>query len=135
MATLKSPTCGRIKIPQERIAGRLGETRDIIRNHLGEMPILAKSPNRDLSSGLTVPQVAASHGWSEPMMWSLALEGRNDQARFKSLGWGLRTWDLWNFNDCDSRFEDDWPGRIPTQKIGHVLFYFLKQFVDFFYRH
>ena len=114
----------RLGIPQERIAGRLGETRDVIRNYLGKMLILTKSPNRDLSSGLTVPQVAEKHGWSEPMLYSLALEGLSDQARFKALGWGLRTWDLWNFNDCDSRFGDDWPGRIPAQMIGHILFYF-----------
>ncbi len=121
---LKIWQMNRLGIPQERIARRLGETRDIIRSHLGEMPILAKSPIPDLSLGLTIPQVAAKHGWSEPMLWSLALEGQNDQTRFKKLGWGLRTWDLWNFNDCDLRFGDDWPGRIPAQMIGHILFYF-----------
>jgi ParB/RepB/Spo0J family partition protein len=114
----------RLGIPQERIAMRLGETRDIIRNHLGKMLILTKSPNSDLSKGLTIPQVAAKHGWSEPMLWSLVLEGKPDQTRFKNLGWGLRTWDLWNFNDCDPRFGDDWPGRIPAQMIGHILCYF-----------
>jgi len=114
----------RLGIPQERIAMRLGETRDVIRSHLGEMPIMAKSPNTDLSQGLTIPQVAAKHGWTEPMLWSLVLEGKSDQTRFKDLGWGLRTWDLWNFNDCDPRFGDDWPGRIPAQMIGHILFYF-----------
>jgi ParB/RepB/Spo0J family partition protein len=114
----------RLGIPQERIAMRLGETRDIIRNHLGKMSMLTKSPNTDLSQGLTIPQVAAKHGWTEPMLWSLVLEGKSDQNRFKALGWGLRTWDLWNFNDCDPRFGDDWPGRIPAQMIAHILFYF-----------
>lgn len=114
----------RLGIPQERIARRLGETRDVIRSHLGKMLILTKSPNTDLSSGLTIPQVADRHGWSEPMLWSLVLEGKDDQTRFKNLGWGLRTWDLWNFNDCDPRFGDDWPGRIPAQMIGHILLYF-----------
>jgi len=42
-------------IPQDRIAKRLGQTRDIIRMHLGKMPLLAKSPNTDLSKGFTVP--------------------------------------------------------------------------------
>ena len=114
----------RLGIPQERIAMRLGETRDIIRNHLGKMLILTKSPNTDLSQGLTIPQVAARHGWTEPMLWSWVLEGKSDQSRFKDLGWGLRTWDLWNFNDCDHRFGDEWPGRIPAQMIAHILFYF-----------
>jgi len=44
----------------------------------------------------------------------------------KELGWGLRTWDQWNFNECDERFGDDWPGRIPAQLIAHTLFYFTK---------
>ena len=121
---LKIWRMNRLGIPQERIAMRLGETRNILRNHLVKMPIMAKSPNSDLSSGLTIPQVAVKHGWSEPMLWSLVLKGKSDQTRFKNLGWGLRTWDLWNFNDCDPRFGDEWPGRIPAQMIGHILFYF-----------
>jgi len=90
----------RLGFPQDRIAQRLVQTRDIIRMHLGKMPILAKSPNTDLSKGFTVPQVAEKHGWTEPMVWSLALEGKEDLQRFKALNWGLRTWDLWNWNDC-----------------------------------
>ena len=75
--------------------------------------------------------------------WSLALEGKEDLDRFKSLNWGLRTWDLWNWNDClpreihvndkqsvfhwgDKRFGDDWPGRIPAQMIAHILQKFLR---------
>ena len=121
---LKIWRMNRLGIPQERIARRLGVTRESICKHLVKMPALANLPNSDLSSGLTIPQVAAKHGWTEPMLWSWVLEGKSDQARFKDLGWGLRTWDLWNFNDCDPRFGDDWPGRIPAQMIGHILFYF-----------
>jgi len=61
--------------------------------------------------------------------------------RLNRLGWGLRTWDQWNFNEClpreihvndkqsvfhwgDERFGDDWPGRIPAQLVAHTLFYF-----------
>jgi hypothetical protein len=58
------------------------------------------------------------------MVWALALEGKDDCKRFKELGWGLRTWDQWEFNACDKRFGDDWPGRIPAQLIAHILFYF-----------
>ena len=114
-------------IPQDRMAKRLGQTRDIIRMHLGKMPLLAKSPNTDLSKGFTVPQVAEKHGWAEPLVWSIALEGKSDLDRFKALNWGLRTWDLWNWNDCDKRFGDDWPGRIPAQMIAHILYYFSDQ--------
>ncbi len=48
-------------IPQERIALRLGQTRDIIREHLGKKAVLPKSPNADLKRGFTVPQVAEKH--------------------------------------------------------------------------
>ncbi len=51
----------------------------------------------------------------------------SDQERFKLLGWGLRTWDHWYFNDIDQRFGDDWPGRIPAQLIAHILYYFSDQ--------
>ena len=64
------------------------------------MPELANLLDTDLSRGFTVAQVAEKHCWTEPMVWSLALEGKEDLEKFKKLGWGLRTWDLWNWNDC-----------------------------------
>ncbi len=117
----------RLGIPQDRIAKRLGVDQKTIHNHLGKMPVLANFLNTDLSRGFTVAQVAEKHGWTEPMVWSLALEAKEDLERFKELGWGLRTWDLWEWNDCDRRFGDDWPGRIPAQLIAHILYYFSKQ--------
>jgi len=60
------------------------------------------------------------------LAWALRLEGKPDQENFKELGWRLRTWDQWNFNECDERFGDDWPGRIPAQLVAHTLFYFTK---------
>ena len=117
----------RLGIPQDRIAKRLGTDQKTIHNHLGKMPVLANLLNSDLSRGFTVPQVAEKHGWTEPMVWSLALEDKEDIERFKKLGWGLRTWGQWEWNDCDRRFGDDWPGRIPAQLIAHILFYFSKQ--------
>jgi len=114
-------------IPQDRIAKRLGLPQKTISNHLAKMPVLANQLNADLSRGFTVPQVAEKHGWTEPMVWSLALEGKSDLDRFKALNWGLRTWDQWNWNDCDRRFGDDWPGRIPAQMIAHILYYFSDQ--------
>ncbi len=55
------------------------------------------------------------------------MEGKSDLDRFKALNWGLRTWDLWSWNDCDKRFGDEWPGRIPAQMIAHILYYFSEQ--------
>ncbi len=62
-----------------------------------KMPELAFSSNADLSRDFTVARVAEKHGWTEPMVWSLALEGKDDLERFKELNWGLRTWDLWDW--------------------------------------
>ena len=124
---LKIFRMNQLQIPQERIAKRLGQARETIRNHLAKMPELANQPKADLSRGFTVAQVAGKHGWTEPMVWSLSLEGKDDLERFKELGWGLRTWDLWDWNDCDRRFGDDWPGRIPAQLIAHILYYFSRQ--------
>jgi hypothetical protein len=73
-------------IPQDRIAKRMGLDQKTIHYHLGKMPVLANSLNADLSRGFTVAQVAQKHGWPDPMVWSLALEGKNDHDRFKALG-------------------------------------------------
>jgi len=61
------------------------------------------------------------------MVWSQALQGKDDLTRFKALNWGIRTWDLWNFTDCDKRFGDVWPGRIPAQLVAHILYFFSTQ--------
>ena len=38
-----------------------------------------------------------------------------------------QTWDDWKRTDCDRRFGDEWPGRIPAQLVAHLLFFFSKQ--------
>ncbi len=91
-------------IPQDRIAKRLGIPRKTLFNHLAKMPAMAKWPNSDLSKGFLIPHVAQKHGWPEPLVWSQALNKKDDQTRFKELNWGIRTWDLWDFkkNRLDS---------------------------------
>jgi DNA-binding CsgD family transcriptional regulator len=117
----------RLGISQERIAERLTVARETVRDHLAEMAMLPNPPNSDLEKGFTVSQVSEKHGWPEPLVWSLALEGKEDLERFRELKWGIRTWDLWNWNDCDKRFGDDWPGRIPAQLVAHILYFFSEQ--------
>jgi hypothetical protein len=116
----------RLGIPQDRIARRLSIPQRTLSDHLAKMATLPNPLNTDLSRGFTVSQVAEKHNWTEQMVWSLALEDKEDLNRFKEIGWGLRTWDQWEWNDCDKRFGDDWPGRIPAQLIAHILFYFSK---------
>jgi hypothetical protein len=69
-------------IPQDRIAKRLGQAREMISDHLAKMAELPNPPKADLSKGFTVGPVAEKYNWTEPMVWSLALEGREDIERF-----------------------------------------------------
>ena len=91
------------------------------------MPKLAFLLNSELKKGFSVNQVAEKHGWPESLVWSVKLKGKSDIPKYKELQWGIRTWDLWNWTDCDKRFGEEWPGRIPAQLIAHILYFFSKQ--------
>jgi len=114
----------RIGWAQEQIAEIAGMTQgrvaQIINNtNFGEI-------NNLLSQGRDMDYIARHYNMDLALAWALRLEGKTDQGKFKELGWGLRTWDQWYFNECDERFGDDWPGRIPAQLVAHTLFYFTK---------
>ncbi len=107
---------------QEQIAEVVGISQgrvaQIINNtNFGEI-------NNLLTQGREMDYIARHYHMDLALAWSLHLEGKTDREKFKELGWGLRTWDQWNFNECDERFGDDWPGRIPAQLVAHTLFYF-----------
>ncbi len=107
---------------QEEIAGAAGISRtrasEIVGNiHLSIIDTL-------LSQGHDMEYIARHYNMDLALAWSLRLAGKTDQEIFKALGWGLRTWDQWSINECDDRFGDNWPGRIPAQMVGHTLFYF-----------
>ena len=80
-----------------------------------------------LKQGNTLQKALEVFGYDYPMAYSILFKGKSDQERFKELEWGLRTWDYWNFNDCDQRFGEDWPGRIPAQLVAHTMYYFTNQ--------
>jgi len=102
-----------VKLSQNRVSEIIGNT------NFGNIDIL-------LSQGHDMDYISRHYQMDLALAWALRLEGMTDQGKFKELGWGLRTWDQWNFNKCDERFGDDWPGRIPAQLIAHTLFYFTK---------
>ena len=107
---------------QDQIAEIVGMTQgrvaQIINNtNFGEI-------NNLLAQGRDMGYIARHYHMDLALAWASRLEGKTDQEKFKVLGWGLRTWDQWNFNECDERFGDDWPGRIPAQLVAHTLFYF-----------
>jgi transcriptional regulator with XRE-family HTH domain len=107
---------------QEQIAEVAGLSRnrisEIVGNtNFGEIDTL-------LSQGRDMAYIAGHYNMDLALAWALRLEGKTDQEKFNELGWGLRTWDQWNFTECDERFGDDWPGRIPAQLVAHTVFYF-----------
>jgi len=116
----------RLGIPVKRIAARLNVNR-LTALKYSENSRLVGSIRGALKKGNTTNHVAKEHGCPEPLVFSIALEGKSDRERFEVLNWGLRTWDHWYFNDLDQRFGDSWPGQIPAQLVGHTLFYFTKE--------
>jgi len=111
----------------QKLAMNFGKTAEI---HSQSLPVLvvdtATSISSDYRKGFSVAEIAEKNKWPEPLVWAVVLRGKDDLARFKELGWPLRTWDLWNFNDVDSRFGDPWPGNIPAQLVAHVLYFFTR---------
>jgi hypothetical protein len=57
-----------------------------------------------LSQGHDMDYIARHYNMDLPLVWALRLEEKTDQEKFKELGWGLRTWDQWNFNKCDEQY-------------------------------
>ena len=116
----------RLGIPVEIIASNLRINWKTAQKY-GQDTGLFETVRKSLGDGLSVPIVTKKHALPEPLVWSVALEGKNDQDRFDALGWKIRPWDYWYWNNCDRRFGDDWPGRIPAQMVGHILYYFSDQ--------
>jgi len=114
----------RLGWPQEKIS----ETVGIKQQRISQITNNANFGNIGnlLSQGRDMEYIARHYNMDLPLAWALRLQGKTDQEKFKELGWGLRPWDQWNFNECDERFGDDWPGRIPAQLVAHTLFYFTK---------
>lgn len=76
----------------------MGADQKTIHNHLEEMPRLAFLLNTDPKRGFTVAQVPGERGGPEPLVWSMALEGKSGICRFKALKWGLiASWDAWHW--------------------------------------
>ena len=55
--------------------------------------------NNLLSQGHDMDYIARHYNMDPPppLAWALRLEGKTDQEKFRELGWGIRTWDQWNF--------------------------------------
>ena len=88
----------RLGWPQEKIS----ETVGLSQNRVSEIIGNANFGNTDilLSQGHDMDYIARHYNMDLALVWALRLEGKTDQGKFKELGWGLRTWDQWNFNEC-----------------------------------
>ena len=117
----------RLGIPLVRIAQRLHIHRETISKYVKKNQDLFNKIHQDFKSEFSIPDIAKKYFVPQPLVWSVILQEKTDQERFKNFNWGLRTWDQWSFNDVDHRFGDDWPGRIPAQLVAHTLFYFTRQ--------
>ena len=117
----------RLGIPLVRIAQRLNIHRETISKYAQKNNALIKKILQDSKDGFSTPDIARKYFIPQTLVWSVVLQNKTDQERFRALIWGLRTWDNWYFNDVDHRFGDDWPGRIPAQLVAHTLFYFTRQ--------
>ncbi|MBT3388495.1 MAG: ParB/RepB/Spo0J family partition protein, partial [Desulfobacula sp.] len=117
----------RLGIPLTRIAQRLNIHRETISKYAQKNNELFNKMLQNFKNGSSILDIAQKYFVPQPLVWSVILQEKTDQERFKSLNWGLRTWDNWYFNDVDHRFGDDWPGRIPAQLVAHTLFYFTKE--------
>jgi hypothetical protein len=117
----------RLGIPLVRIAQRLHIHRETISKYVKKNHDLFDKIHQDFKSGFSIPDIAKKYFVPQPLVWSVILQEKTDQERFKNLNWGLRTWDNWYFSDVDHRFGDNWPGRIPAQLVAHTLFYFTRQ--------
>ncbi|MBT4025298.1 MAG: ParB/RepB/Spo0J family partition protein [Desulfobacula sp.] len=124
---IKIAVMTRLGIPLVRIAQRLNIHRETISNHAGENQALFNKIYQEFKAGAAVPDMAQEYGAPQSLVWSVVLQDKTDQERFKALNWGLRAWDNWYFNDVDHRFGDPWPGRIPAQLVAHTLFYFTRE--------
>jgi len=82
----------RLGIPAARIAERLKVNR-LTALKYSENSRLVGSIRSALKKGNLINTVSKEQGCPEPLARSIALEGKSDQERFKTLNWGLRTWD------------------------------------------
>lgn len=127
---------------QERIGEAVGLGERQIRNVTGnsaEIDKIAGYVHRNVPPDRVdalVEQAAQEYHLDIPLAWSIRMDGLSDSDRFglapsndnaQNLKWGPYPYDVWNFSQCDTRFGDMWPGRIPAQVVGHVLYFYTNQ--------
>ena len=72
------------------IAEKLGMERETVGKHLVKNSELKKLPNELLTKGFLPNTIAEKLGWPEPLVWAVALEGKDDKTRLDKLQWNIR---------------------------------------------
>ncbi|MBW2341100.1 MAG: hypothetical protein JRF50_12300 [Deltaproteobacteria bacterium] len=83
---------------QEQIAKEVGFDRSINSRIVQNTKI--SDMHNLLSQGYDMQYIARHYNMDLPLVWTLRLEEKTYQEKFKELGWGLLTWDQLDFNEC-----------------------------------
>ncbi|KPA15390.1 transcriptional regulator, ParBC family [Candidatus Magnetomorum sp. HK-1] len=75
----------RLGLPIDRIVKRLNTPKRTLHNKNSILTELLEPIMNDISKGFAVPQIADKYSFTEPMIWSIVLEGKDDIDRFKRL--------------------------------------------------
>jgi len=76
--------------------------RTTIEEHLTKSSELKKSANDQLKHGSSSNTIAEKLGWPEPLVWAIALEGKDDKECFAELKWNCGTpRELWTMAECE----------------------------------
>ena len=88
----------RLGWPQEQIAEKTG----VNQQRVSQITNNTKFGNIGnlLAQGRDMEYIAEHFHMDPALAWALRLDGKTDLEKFKELGWGLRTWDKWDFNDA-----------------------------------
>jgi len=82
----------RLDIPHVRVAQRLNIHRETISKYAQKNQELFNKIHQEFKNGSSIPDIAQKYFIPQPLVWSVILQEKTDQERFKHLNWGLRTW-------------------------------------------
>jgi len=84
--------------------GQIGKVVGVNQQRVSQITNNTNFGNIDnlLAQGRDMDYIARHYHMDLALTWASRLGGKADQEKFKELGWGLRTWDQWNFNKGNS---------------------------------
>jgi len=79
----------RLGIPHVRIAQRLNIHRETISKYVQKNQEIFNKIHQDFKAGSCIPEMAQKYFVPQAMVWSVILQEKTDQERFKALNWGV----------------------------------------------